>query len=580
MSKEKIIAIDDSKVMLLELKKILSPYYELFTYEDCNDVINNIKKIKPSLILLDVIMPNVNGFDLINDIKAEDEIAHIPVIFLTGLINEFDEEKGLKSGAADYIMKPLRPAIVLARVRNQIEVFVNKRKLEEEYDKVKLLLLENAYGKKVLDMLYKAAYYDELTKILNRSGFRKEALKIIKDNPQKEYILIRFDIYQFKAINDLFGFDTADHVLKNIAKSLSSLSISGVACFARIHADGFLALYEVEANNNKCFQQLFEESFYRENLNLFEHKITFQYGRYFIEKGENSINDILQKVNLAHIMAKQQKHSKLCDYDENFKRRIVYEAEVEDKMHQALANKEFVVYLQPKYMLKNEKIAGAEALVRWQKADKSIISPGQFIPLFEKNGFITKLDFYMLERVCELLRSWIDDGKPVVAISINFSRLHLLNNRFVEDVEDIVNKYSIPKKYIELELTESTIINNEELLQDIFQQFHENGFCLSIDDFGTGYSSLGLLKNLCVDVIKMDKSFFDNNKYEDKAKTVILNVMNMARQLGVHTVAEGVETQGQINFLKEVKCDIVQGYYYAKPMPTYEFEKLMARSTH
>ncbi|MEG0229030.1 MAG: EAL domain-containing protein, partial [Oscillospiraceae bacterium] len=215
--------------------------------------------------------------------------------------------------------------------------------------------------------------------------------------------------------------------------------------------------------------------------------------------------------------------------------------------------------------------------VRWQKPDGILVSPSEFIPIFENNGFITKLDMYMFEQVCKIIKGWIDLNLPVIHISVNFSRNHLLNYNFINELIEISEKYHVPRKYIEIELTETVIFENEELIEAVLHKIHSAGFTFSMDDFGTGYSSLGLLKNLPVDVIKIDRSFFTNSKYIARANYVVESVMIMAKKLNIYTVAEGIEEIEQIDFLKKIGCDIVQGFYYAKPMPAddfYEFAKL------
>ncbi len=244
---------------------------------------------------------------------------------------------------------------------------------------------------------------------------------------------------------------------------------------------------------------------------------------------------------------------------------------ISKKMEYALKNNEFKLYLQPKYNIKTSRIIGAEALVRWQEKNGNIISPCDFIPLFELNGFIEKLDFYMLESACKQIRKWLDEGEKCIPISVNFSRIHMENEKIVEQIKKVVSGYGIPRKFIEIELTESTMINNERRMVNILNSLHESGFVLSMDDFGSGYSSLGLLKNLNVDIIKMDKSFLTNNTNEEKGNIVIESVIDLAKKLNIKTVAEGVETIEQVAFLECVNCEIAQGYYYSKPVPAELF---------
>lgn len=427
--------------------------------------------------------------------------------------------------------------------------------------------------KRSADIFYQTAYFDKMTGIPNLEKFKLDAARLLKSNTNAVFYVLKFDIHQFKMVNELYGMNTGDNVIKAIASVIAKLASKPQCIFARVNADEFIVLdFYGNSEEMEADRLLFEREVAKVDLSLTKgHNIHFRYGRYVLKKGECNVDAILEKVNLAHRLAREQKQEVVFDYNDAIKEQLVRESELESMMESALVNEEFVVYLQPKYNIKSETVVGAEALARWKRGDEFIAYPNQFIPLFEKNGFILKLDMYMLRKVCEIIRGWIDEGKQVVPISINFSRLHLARDNFVALIEEVVNKYEIPKKYIEVELTESSMFGNEKRIQAILSKLHEAGFTLSIDDFGTGYSSLGLLKNLPVDTIKIDRSFFDDNQYKTRAKIVIESVIQMAKKLNVNIVAEGVEDTEHIKILREVGCEIVQGYYYARPMPAGEF---------
>jgi EAL domain-containing protein (putative c-di-GMP-specific phosphodiesterase class I) len=248
---------------------------------------------------------------------------------------------------------------------------------------------------------------------------------------------------------------------------------------------------------------------------------------------------------------------------------------IENRMKSALKNEEFQIYLQPKYDISQNKIAGAEALVRWADPNRGLIPPNDFIPLFENNGFILDLDLYVFDRTCHLLRQWIDRGVNPVVISVNLSRAYLHDFTFLGKFEEIRRKYEVPSNLIELELTETVVFENMEILTDIINLIHDLGYSCSIDDFGSGYSSLNILKNIPVDTIKIDRGFFiGENSDTVKSDTIVRSVIDLARKLKMKTVSEGVEYKDQVDFLKEAKCDMIQGYYFSKPIPITEFEKL------
>lgn len=441
---------------------------------------------------------------------------------------------------------------------------------------IAFIVVQNHKSRKRLEQV---AYFDELISFPNYNAFKERAQKILKKNPHKEFVFIKLDVDNFKLINDRLGFEMGDEVLKNIARAIADIACEPEELFARIFVDEYIIML-----NKKSDEELIELRHKLSHKFLefmgpdFKYFVKFPTGLYITDRYENSIIEIFEKVNYAHRQAKilsEQGGIAEFYYDEAVKAKAVRDAEIENKMDTALRNKEFKCYLQPKYDLKTETIVGAEALVRWQDTEGNIISPREFISIFEHNGFITKLDMYMFKEVCRIIRSFIEKNDPIVTISVNFSRLHLLNPNFIDELVKISDDFRVPRKNIEIELTETVIFENEEVFTEVLHKLHDVGFTLSMDDFGTGYSSLGLLKNLPVDVIKIDRSFFTNNMCMTRAKSVIESIMLMARKLNIYTVAEGVESREHIDFLREVGCDIVQGYYYAKPMPVSEFKELM-----
>lgn len=429
--------------------------------------------------------------------------------------------------------------------------------------------------------LERAAYYDPLTGLPNFTKFKIEAKKWLSSHSEHRYMLLKFDICNFKAVNEMFGFSVGDTVICAVAECLPHVreALGLPPClFARINADEFILLDridEISVPSSVHAALLSEMLSDRLSDILGAHRIEFRYGRYRIASNEERLGKTLEKVNMAHRMTKSKQMSVACDYDETFRAKVLQDAEMENQMHAALETGEFIVYLQAKYELAHETVVGAEALVRWRKEDGTLIPPNDFIPLFERNGFILQLDRYVFGEVCHLLQKRLERDLPIVTVSVNFSRLHLSNPRFVQDLLDITTRYGIPTHYIEIELTESIIFDHADALYQLLNELHRAGFSLSMDDFGSGYSSLGLLKDLPVDVIKMDATFFGNSMYKTRAKLLIESVMQLARDLKIKTVAEGVEEEEQIHYLREVGCDIVQGYYYARPLPPEGFFRLL-----
>lgn len=251
---------------------------------------------------------------------------------------------------------------------------------------------------------------------------------------------------------------------------------------------------------------------------------------------------------------------------------IDYRKILEERLKKGIKNNEFVIYLQPKFYTKTEKLAGAEALVRWNR-DGELVMPNIFVPLFEKYELVTVLDTYVLENICRLQQQWRKQGYNIVPISVNESRLHLYNENHINDLIDLVNKYNVQPNTIELEMTETTVVHNVELAKEAERNVHKLGFIVSMDDFGTGYSSFSMLKNINIDVLKMDKSFFDDVLESRRGKIIIEAIIEMSHKLNMKVVAEGIEIKEQVEYLKNIKCDMIQGYYFERPIKVEEFEE-------
>ncbi len=430
--------------------------------------------------------------------------------------------------------------------------------------------------KKHMQTLEKIAFVDELTGASTLAKFKIDVQRFLEENPNSSYIIVKLDIADFKIINDQYGFATGDDVIKNLADAIKLIINPEYEAFARVNADEFvmfLRFFSAEDHNNKRKKCL---DIFHELLGNLDFNIKLPTGQYLITSYNDVKDDsvsVFEKVNFAHRKAKDSSAEQIVDYGDEIKISVFKEKEIESKMEAALKNSEFKLFLQPKYRLIDNKIGGAEALVRWKTAGKELIYPGTFIPIFEKNSFITKLDMYMLEKTCIQISTWLDIGITPPIISVNFSRLHLRNEKFVMELCEICDKYGVLHSYIEVEITESTMMENEDVLYGVLESLHKNGFTVSMDDFGTGYSSLGLLRNIPIDVIKIDRSFFLSAHDNERAKTVLLNVFHLAHDLKIHTVAEGVEEKAHIDMLRDMGCDMVQGYYYAKPMPSEELGK-------
>lgn len=423
--------------------------------------------------------------------------------------------------------------------------------------------------------LQRIAYTDNLTGANTIDKFVIDANKILCKNTQVKYALLYIDIDKFKYINDLFGYEVGNEILRNLTKIIKR-NIFEEEMFARISADNFIIImkYIEEEDITKRLKTIFEELDLFNNNQEEKYKLVLSCGIYFILPEDRDINSIIDRANIPHKMAKGGHKSSYAFYDNKIHDQEIKEKEMENTMFSSLENKEFIIYLQPKIELNTGEIQGSEALVRWKRPDKGLIPPNEFIP-FERNGFVINLDLYVLEEVCIYLRKWIDAGINPVTVSVNVSRIHLYCNNFIETYKNIIDKYNIPAKYIELELTESIIFDNFDILIDIMNNLKKIGFLISMDDFGSGYSSLNMLKEIPMDILKLDQKFIMETYNSKRSKIIVTKVIEMAKELGMKVISEGVETEEQFKLLKEVKCDMAQGYLFGKPMPIEEFEHLI-----
>ena len=416
------------------------------------------------------------------------------------------------------------------------------------------------------------AYCDTLTGARNIRYFEMKARELLEENRDMPYSLICFDILNFRYLNEGYGHEKADSILEALVKAANE-SFSYNETFARISADKFVCL-AIDDGRDKARKEFVEEK-----VNHFANTIAVNYpvriksGIYIIMDYTEKISSMIDKADLARKTITGDSKKLYAYYEDTLIAETHRREYIESQMEEALTAGEFVPYLQPKWDMVEDHVAGAEALVRWIKPDGTMIYPNDFIPIFEKNGFVEKLDFFMLESICKYVRRLLDENRKVYPISINQSRYLLHNKAYVTMVQDILLKYEIPKDYVELELTETVFFLEREHMVNIMSKLKDINVMLSIDDFGSGFSSLNLLKDIPFDVLKIDRGFLDETATSNESKWILRKIVEMADGLGVKVVCEGVETKEQAEMLKEIGCHIAQGYLYAKPMPISEFEQ-------
>ncbi len=393
----------------------------------------------------------------------------------------------------------------------------------------------------------------------------------IRNDLDNKYAVIQFDIIGFKFINDKFGEAIGNELLHHINDVLD-VYCTERQLYTRLSADVFMIV--------TCYDELSDiYSFIRgleAGMSAFRGiKYNFAFGVYLVSDRNISTRIMGDCSCMAREAIKGNALENIGFYDQKIKNNLSNKQNIEDKMRLALKNGEFVMYLQPKYNIPDSAIIGAEALVRWIDPEKGIIPPNDFIPVFEKNGFVVRIDEYIWECAAKQIRHWIDEGIPPVPISVNVSRIHLTDSGFVDKLEALIKKYNIPRELLELEITESVENVN---INEMIQLAKDSGFRLLMDDFGSGYSSLNTLKSTPFDVLKIDRSFFSASMESLRGQKIISHTIAMSKDIGLELIAEGVETKEQAEFLSGCGCNSAQGYFYSRPVPVDMFEKLLRNS--
>lgn len=420
------------------------------------------------------------------------------------------------------------------------------------------------------EKLYELAYIDRITKLGNQNYFLEKGKEWIENNHDKTYLMI-LDVDKFKSFNKKYGHTIGNKLLNKIGKVLNQ-TIRGEKIICRLSNDIYGILLKEDGSIEKIAEKI-ESSLSKIIIDGREYIIYITIGIYKVKEEETEISKIMDKAIIAHNHIKGNYDKKYKIFDEKIEADIEKEHEIEIVMQEALKNKEFEVFYQPKISSLTEKMQSAEALVRWKK-NGQLIPPNEFIPIFEKNQFIIKLDEYIFEMVCKDVEEWKNKYENIPTISINVSKEHLIKEDFANTYMKIAEKYKINPQEMEIEITESATIGNQKDIIKVMKQMKKIGFAIAIDDFGTGYSSLSMLQTLPIDIIKIDKVFINQISIKETDRNLVEYIILIAKKLKLKTVAEGVETKEEVQYLKKLGCDFIQGYYYSKPLKKEAFEKL------
>lgn len=440
-------------------------------------------------------------------------------------------------------------------------------------------IIFRTYGKRLFHLesdyrhLEEITNRDPLTRAYNLKKFESEAALLLKEHPKTKYAVIYVDFADFKYINDVFGYDFGDDILKHYTE-LNQASLRKGEVFGRVSADNFVILrkYETKEALLSC-QRAVDQKI----AEYCSQPLSVNCGFCCVEDTEEALQiaGLLNRANYARKIVKNGAKRNYAFYDEGIRNRLRLEKEIEGRMQSALNNREFLVYYQPKVDVRTERIACSEALVRWRNSKGEVVSPDLFIPVFEKNFQIAKLDQYVFESICRWLRKCLDEGRTVPPVSFNVSRLQFYDSGFVATYTAIRNQYEIPPRLLQIEFTESIAFDNTQLLLKTLQELKKEGFYISVDDFGKGYSSLSLLKQVPIDELKIDRLFFMEGEDRMKDHLLVEGIVRLAKSLGIHTVAEGIEDRSKRNELMAIGCDLIQGYAYYRPLPESEYERIL-----
>ena len=542
-----VLVVDDVATNRIILKKILSSDYHVLEAQNGEEALLLLKKQYRSIaaVLLDIVMPVMDGYEVLMQMQTSTQLSQIPVIVTTGSSDRLAERKALMLGATDFVPKPYDADIILRRLTNLI-------KLRETAAMVNTL------------------QKDRLTGLWNRETFFEKAAWEIARKPDGYYVLSSADIDNFKVVNDQFGTEKGDEVLKRLANMIRRFCEANASVCGRIGADYFVMLYPKKFADSGEISRRTSDAV--ESLGL-PMPITISAGRYVVADRTLSVSAMFDRASLAQRRVKGRYDTHVGTYDESLRINLLREQEIVGNMTDALEKGQFEAWYQPQYNHATGALIGAEALARWRHPERGLIPPGEFVPVFERNGFIYELDKCIWEQVLKNHRQWIGEGRQPLPVSVNISRYDLFCDDLVDVLCGLVQKYDVPVELLRLEVTESAFAKSTDRVVAVVKKLIERGFTVEIDDFGSGYSSLNTLKDVPAQVLKLDMRFVENSDNADRGGNIIESVVRMAKWIGMSVIAEGVETAAQADYLKSIGCNYIQGYFYAKPMSKGDYEE-------
>ena len=547
-----VLVVDDQEINRDVLGMILEDDYEIIYASNGQEALELIQSNRErlSVVLLDLLMPVMDGFEVLGRMRADENLKQIPVIVLTAEKNA--ELKALQMGAADFITKPFdMHEVILARVGRIIELSEGRQ-------------------------LISAAEHDQLTMLYSKNFFFEYANRIHQYHPEWHMDAVVMNIERFHSVNELSGREFGDNVLRLLGNEIRAFLGETEGIASRFEADRF----DIYCLHQPDYQALLDR--FQNKIDALSKNASVRL-RMGVKPWQEGVVPVLlfDRAHTACNMVRGDYLSHLKIYNEDMHIREMLNQRLLNDLLRAVEERQLMVYYQPKYNIQCDppKLSSAEALIRWKHPELGLISPGDFIPLFEGNGRSSEVDNFVWAEVARQIAEWRQKHDVAVPVTVNLSRVDMFDSGLVDNLNGLVRRNGLEHKYLKLEVTESAYTDNADQLIGVVNRLRECGFEIEMDDFGSGYSSLNMLSSMPIDVLKMDMKFIRNIENSEKDFKLVELVLDIARYLGVPVVAEGVETQRQMELLRQAGCELVQGYYFSRPLPAQDFEKLLLRES-
>ena len=545
-----VLVVDDYEINRDALGIILEDDYDVIYAENGQEALDIMHEHADdlSIVLLDLIMPVLDGFEVLEAVRADEELKSVPIIVLTA---EKDAElEALELGAADFVAKPFdTPEVLLARVGRIIELSEGRQ-------------------------LIRAAERDKLSGLYNRNFFFEYADRLNLYHADRPMDAVVINIEQFHSVNDLNGRDFGDQVLAAMGSEIRAFLSETEGIASRFEADRF-DIYCVPQSDYRALLERFQTRMNEVSPNVAIHL------RMGVYPWQADVEPVLafDRARAACNMVRGNYQTPLKIYNDAMRKRELLNQRLLNDLRPSLERRDFKVYYQPKYDVQVEpyRLSSAEALIRWSHPELGMISPADFIPLFEGYGLISLVDSYVWEEAARQVAEWRDRYGIVLPVSVNLSRSDTFDQDLEEYFVSLVERHGLDPTDLKPEVTESAYSDNTSQIIDVIGDLRRHGFQVEMDDFGSGYSSLNMLSDMPFDVLKMDMRFVKNIEENETDMRLVKLILDIARYLDVVVVAEGVETQGQLDLLQQGGCDLVQGYYFSRPLPPEDFEKLIEK---